>query len=383
MITLAVGSDAGPGPSASLVTRRSKMSSVHVFRSRASRVGHTLAVAGLLAVVMGLTLGALAGARVRLGAAGAARQDGSLGASRGYTEPTAASTVTATATETATISPTRVATATGTVTTTPVATATSTVTPTATPSPTASATPPPTRTPTPSPTVPPRPAYLPVAVNDATCVPSGFYSDIVFVLDVSRYMKQEVEGRLSEAWAKDWLRLTVERIDMEHARIGLVHFNRDVGIVQHLTNDRQAMLRAIDARPPRDNSSTRMDVALHVAGNMLAGDEATPGNRKVIYFISLMQAKGVPWEHIPGCVETSGEECAVVFAAHQVKNGPVPVTIYSLATSWYGNGVLKGVASDPGKNYLLPTDEDLGRISGEIQTAKLCPPSLFWPYPGR
>jgi hypothetical protein len=238
----------------------------------------------------------------------------------------------------------------------------------------------PTTTPTAHPTLPPRPIFLPLTVRDPACVPEMSYSDIVFVLDVSTFMRQVVEGRQSREWAKDWMRLTVDRIDMTRSKIGLVHFNRDVEIIQPLTNDRQAVLDAIEVPPSRQNSTTRMDVALHYGRYLLTGDDSTPGNAKVIFFISLMQAKGVPWDHIPGCEDKRGEECAVVAAANEVKNGPVPITIYALATSWYGGGEsLKAVASDPGKAILLPGEAEWARIFSEVQPAKPCPPEQFWP----
>jgi hypothetical protein len=247
--------------------------------------------------------------------------------------------------------------------------------------PSTTSTPSPTPTPTPRPTATPHPVYLPVSVRDPFCVPVGRYSDIVFVLDVSNFMRNEVNGRPSPDWAKDWMRGTVERMDMARSRIGLVHFNVDVRIVQELTNDRQAMLNAIEAPRARASGYTRMDEGLRAARNMLAGPGGTPGNGKVIFFISYMQAKGIPWRHVPGCVDERGDECATVAAANEVKSGRVPITIYALALTWYGGGEdLKAVASDPGKAHLMPGAAEWEQIFGEVQVVKPCPPELNWPW---
>lgn len=337
------------------------------------------AAACLMVAAMMSALGIVAmsrAARVPEGSALLADPQGVLGASGPYstTEPTAVVTTTGTAAPTATLTIT--ATASPLPSDTP--TATSTPSPTVTPSETVA--PSPTLTYTPRPTSTPHPVYLPLSVHDPRCVPTARYSDIVFVLDVSNFMRNEIDGRPAPDWAKDWMRATVERMDMAHSRIGLVHFNVYVEIVQHLTNDRQAMLRAIDEPRDRGSGYTRMDDGLRVARDMLIGPASTPGNSKVIFFISIMQAKGIPWRHIPGCVEERGDECAVIAAANDVKSGPGNITIYDLALSWYGGGEdLKAVASDPGKAYLMPGPAELDRIFNEVQVVKLCPPELYWP----
>jgi hypothetical protein len=338
------------------LSENAQMNPVDLVRSNAARIVRTLAVAGLLCAVAAGALVSVVGARGDTGAGApgtvrsAAHQPGALGATHAYTEPP---TATATVTET-----------------TPVATDTATETPTAAPSSTPSA------TPTPMPTMPPQPVFLPVSLLDPVCVPEGHYSDIVFVLDVSTYMDKLAGPELASEWAKDWMRATVQQLDLTHTRIGIVQFKTDVKVVQELTNNRQDLLAAIDMPPDGHSATARMDLGLRTGRNLLIGDRATPGNAKVIFFISMMQAKNVPWHDVPGCVRNDGEECAVLAAADEVKRGS-GVTVYSLATSWFGNGLLKGVASDAGKNYLLPGDAELATIFSEVQQVKACPP--VWP----
>jgi hypothetical protein len=282
-----------------------------------------------------------------------------------------------TATPTATLAMTPTATLTPTMTITPTATTEPTDTPTATPSATATATA--TSTPSPRPTRPPVPAYLPLLVHDPACVPAQRFTDVVFMVDVSRYMENVIEGHLASNWARTYMHQIVERFDLGRARIGVVHFNRDVNVILPLTNDRQAVLEAIEEGPERENSTTRFDVALRVSRDMLLGSRHTPGNAKAIFVISLMQAKEVPWRHVPGCIEDIGEECAVVAVANEVKNGPGNITIYALAISWYGNGVMKQVPSNESTSFLLPGPADFDRMRSQLQETLPCPADQFWP----
>jgi hypothetical protein len=329
------------------------------------RLRRALSATALPATLLGLTtavlLAAPAGGNSLASVRRPAQRPGSLAATGPLTSPTTTATVPVTATAPAT------------------PTVTATLPPSITPTATASA----TQTPTRAPTLPPRPAYLPVTLRDPACVPETRYSDVVFLVDVSRYMDKDANGRPGRDWAQDWMRSLVDRLDLAHGRAGVVQFNRDVTVAQQLTNDRDAVLRAITARPEHENSSTRMDVGLRVARDVLLGEGATPGNGKAILFISLMQAKGIPTAGTPCAadIDDTGEECVVLIAATEAKSHGI--TIFSLALSWYGNGVLKGVASDPGKNYLLPTADELGQVAGALQTVKPCAPEQFWPRAGR
>lgn len=353
--------------------------------SSAIRVFQPLAVVGLLFFTMGVAFGTAAVYRGGPGAPStalraAAHRPGALGATGPYTTPTASPTATSddrptpavTSTETAQPMPSETPMPTETTPPTP----TETPTPTDTATPTLTATPTPTQTPTPTATRTPHPAYLPMMLREPACVPEGRYSDVVFVVDVSNYMRNVINGKLSTDWAKDWMRQTVDRLDMTHAKLGIVQFNRDVVVVQALTNDRQAVLDGIEAEPAHKSGITRMDIALLIARNLLAGDGATPGNARAIFFISLMQANGVPFKYVPGC---DSPECVVLRAADEVKHASVPITIYALAISWYGNGHLKGVASDPDKVYLLPGEAEWNKIYAELLPARICPADMYWP----
>lgn len=334
--------------------------------NRKARLLHTVLATGLLAAVLVTALGAFALALSGGAAPVAARplkpvRHSALGSTHPYTSPTGTATTSVTATATITEP-------------------TATLTATPTDPPTATASPTPTPSATPRPTTPPQPVHLPVLLRDPACVPQVSYSDIVFVVDVSNYMRNTVDGLIASEWARYWMRTAVDKLDLTRTRLAVVQFNRDVVVRQPLTNDRQAVLDAIAAKPERENSPTRMDVALRAARDLLLGDGATPGNAKVIFFISHMQARDIPWRGIPGCVEERGDECAALFVANEVKNGPGAITIYALATSWYGGGEdLKGIASDPSKAILMPSQDDLARICDATKQLKPCDNNQFWP----
>jgi hypothetical protein len=171
-------------------------------------------------------------------------------------------------------------------------------------------------------------------------------------------------------------------LDLAHARVGLVRFTDDVWVEQNLTNNVTLLRSAIDKAPAYSRDKARMDQGLRVARDLLLSRASTPGNRKVIVFISELQAKSVPWEGVPGCVERRGEECAVLVAANEVKGQGI--TIYVWATSKANDGgemLWTSLATDTTKRYLLPTDADIARTFGELQAVKACPPEQFWPYP--
>jgi hypothetical protein len=253
------------------------------------------------------------------------------------------------------------------------------VTPTNTPLITATGTAMPT--PTRRPTQPPRPIHLPIVLRDPPCNPITRYSDVVFVQDVSKYMLKIHDGKESRELADHYLRQMAGLLDFAHARVALVRFTDQVWVEQELTNNRALFLTAVGKEPLRSTDKTRMDLALRVAGDRLNGPGATAGNGKVIIFISELQAKSVPWENVPGCVEKRGEECAVLAAAREVRARGVTIYVWATSNANDGGQMLWGdLASDTAnRRFLLPTDADIARTLGSIQVVVPCAPELFWP----
>lgn len=278
---------------------------------------------------------------------------------------------------TATASPTAMLTPTLTVTVTATAPVSPTIRPTEAPA---------TLTPTPGPTATPHPVHLPVALWDETCTPVEHYADVVFVVDVSNYMNVLKNGRPARDVARDMMHAYVDLMDLDRAKVGVVTFTDQIRVPIALSGNRALVHAAIDQEPDRIKDKARMDLALRTARDQLHSRAATPRNGRVIIFISELQAKGVPWEGVPGCVEKRGEECAVLAAAEEVKGGSRPVTIYLWATGKSNDGgemLYHSLASDHGKRYVLPTAEEIAKVHGEIAVNVPCPRERFWPYPGR
>ncbi len=238
---------------------------------------------------------------------------------------------------------------------------------------------PPPRTGTPLPTLPPRPVLLPVTLRDPACRPEASYSDVVFVQDVSKYMLKVHDGKESRAWATQYMRQMVSLVDLSHARVGLVRFTNNAWVEQGLTNSPSLLLAALDKQPQYARDAARMDLGLRIARDQLQ-NWGTPRNRKAVIFISELQAKSVPWENVPGCVEQRGVECAVLAVADELKGQGV--TLYVWATSKANDGgemLWASLATDTSKRYLLPKESDIVKTHGELEQVKACPPELFWP----
>jgi hypothetical protein len=275
---------------------------------------------------------------------------------------------------------------TGTATLTPTAglTVTATATGTAPVSATSTVTLVPTATATPRPTQPPRPAFLPLAVREPACTPIERHSDVVFVIDRSNYMESNLrQGVLASEWARRWVTDLVGRMDLTRSRAAVVRFNREAWVNQDLTNDRSRILAALDVELPRHSDTARMDLGLRMAGDILRGPRVTPGNGRVLIFISELQAKNVPFEAIPACAQARrGEECAVLAAADAIKAQGISLFLWATSDANDGGRILyASLASDPGKRYLLPTEADIANTHAEIESVIPCPASQFWPYP--
>jgi hypothetical protein len=248
--------------------------------------------------------------------------------------------------------------------------------------PSAMATDAPTDTPTARPTVPPRPVFMPLLVRDPACRPDVSYADVVFVEDVSNYMGRIHDGETSSALSNHYMKQMAGLMDLNHTRIGLVRFTDLIWVEQGLTSNRSLFLKAVDTTPRHVADKARMDVGLRTARDMLLSGASTPGNGKVIIFISELQAKSVPWDKVAGCVQKHGEECAVLAAATEVKAQGITIYLWATGNSADGGQMLWGsLATDKSKRFLDPTDADIATTFSQIEVVKPCPPGLSWPYP--
>ncbi len=257
-----------------------------------------------------------------------------------------------------------------------------TATPTFTPGPTVTPTPTPTNTPTPR----PLPIYLPILVWHP-CEPSFYYSDVALVLDISTSMNRPTRtgrSKLAATMEKakafvDRMRFTPDR-DGRHDQVAIVGFNRDAWIQQALSNDRQALHRAIERLPNRQEEFTRLDLALEFGSKAVEAPRHQPLNTKVIVLLTDGLPNQVPYDPEDGTMETT-----VLKKAQAAKLlGARLYTIAIGAPDDTNPELLKGVASEESLYYYEPDPEDLDRVYSEIVGTFGCPRSRLeydsvWP----
>jgi len=222
--------------------------------------------------------------------------------------------------------------------------------PTSTPVPTN--TPIPTATPTTQPTVTPSPTVGP-------CVPSSKPADIMLVADGSTSMEGDRSKQLG---------LAVEVFTSMVAqpnRIGLVTFAGGAALRQPLTNDRDAVGRAL--RGTILSAGTRIDLGLQKAREELNGANHRQEFAKVIVLITDGEHNGTP------------EDTVLEQAALAKKEGAIIFTI-ALGTTQRGQDLLKLVATSPDRHFFFsPSPTQLVAIYQEIARAIPCPTSTPTP----
>lgn len=290
-------------------------------------------------------------------------------------------------------------------TTTPSATPQPTVTPTGPPPPTASATPTPTASatstpgasPTPSATLPPgvTPTATEVPPTPTTAPPSATpdrytiyviivfngacfqrYTDVTLVVDASTTMLEPTEnGRIKLDEAKDAARAFLQRLQLapdrygRHDQAAIVWYNDTAAVEQPLTNDRAALLAAIDRIRPVEGS--RIDLGLEVGHRELL-PEFRP-NRILANTPGLvLLSDGLP-NRVPTPVadEPRPQEETVVAAADAAKRDGI--TVFSVG---YGRRVhtqlMERIASQPDMYYYAPDGAALSDIYHTIAGELVC-----------
>lgn len=291
------------------------------------------------------------------------------------------------ATGTATSEPTQTVDPAQTATVQPTDTVTATATAEVTDQPTATATS--TPMPTPRPTTPPRPAYLPISIKDPPCTPSEEHLDVVFVVDGSSYMKNVRRGKPAFESALEMVRWSLEAMDftanqrgqVDQAGVVVFRHNLRGDEILELTSNRNAGFTFLDELVyGRPADKTAMTEALDRARAMLNGGRHRPANKRVVVFLSELQAKNVPYEHLPECKDLDGgnEECAVLKKASELKAGGIVIAVF--ATSMVGRGEeLLAMASNDSLQHVLPTRATIAQVIKSLEPATPCPPENFWP----
>lgn len=243
-------------------------------------------------------------------------------------------------------------------------------TPTATvPTPTGTATaipPTPTVTPTPTdppPPVKPRPLFIPIVFNDK-CIER--HTDVILVLDASTTMRGRMaDGRIKLDGAKDAARAFIGQLALERDNLGffdqaaVVWYNETARTEQGLTNDRAALLAAIDRIPaPREGS--RIDLGLQFAHQQLIlGSKMRAGNTPAVVLLSDGEPNHTTLE-------------AVYAAADAIKRTRALIFTVGFKDVYYREAVLRHIATSPDRYYFAPRAEDLAGIYRQIAGRLVC-----------
>lgn len=244
---------------------------------------------------------------------------------------------------------------------------TPTVTP---PPPTATGTPLPSATPTvtPTPTDPPppskpRPLYVPIVFNDK-CIER--HTDVILILDASTTMRGKMaDGRIKLDGAKDAARAFIGQLALERDNLGLfdqaavIWYNETARTEQGLTNDRAALLAAVDRIPtPREGS--RIDLGLQYAHQqLLVGSRLKAGNTPAVVLLSDGEPNHTTLE-------------AVYAAAEAIKRSRALLFTVGFKDIYFREEVLRRIASSPDRYYYAPRAEDLAGIYRQIAGRLVC-----------
>jgi Mg-chelatase subunit ChlD len=148
-------------------------------------------------------------------------------------------------------------------------------------------------------------------------------------------------------------------------RIGLVTFAGGAALRQPLTNDRDAVGRAL--RGTILSAGTRIDIGLQKAREELNGANHRQEFAKVIVLITDGEHNGTP------------EDTVLEQAALAKKEGAIIFTI-ALGTTQRGQDLLKLVATSPDRHFFFsPSPTQLVAIYQEIARAIPCPTSTPTP----
>jgi len=227
---------------------------------------------------------------------------------------------------------------------------------------------PPSPTVTPTPTDPPpptkpRPIFIPIVFNDK-CIER--HTDVVLILDDSTTMRGRMaDGRIKLDGAKDAARAFIDQLALEkdnlgyHDQAAVIWYNETARTEQGLTQDRAALLAAIDRIPPPSQGS-RIDLGLQYAHQQLIlGAETQLGNTPAVVLLSDGEPNHTTLE-------------AVYAAADAIKRTRALVFTVGFKDVYFREEVLRHIASSADRYYYAPRAEDLAGIYRQIAGRLIC-----------
>ncbi|MBK6768573.1 MAG: VWA domain-containing protein [Ardenticatenales bacterium] len=260
-------------------------------------------------------------------------------------------------------------------------------TPTPTPTNTIGPTVTPTNTPTVTPTPRPGPIYLPISVKEYC---EDELVDVALVIDMSTSMNRPSEDGgqkkaavISAAKAfVNMLRLTPDHLG-HHDQVAIVGFNDDAWIEAKLSNNRGAILAALDNLERRQKEGTRLDKAFD------KGMEALPPALRHSYStpIMVMLTDGLP-NRVPIHPVTGNQEGTVIDAAQRANDAGI--TVYTIG---FGRAdapelidrvlpsLLQTCASRPSLSFIEPRGDRIQSIYAQIADTFSCSGRHDWGQP--
>ena len=157
----------------------------------------------------------------------------------------------------------------------------------------------------------------------------------------------------------------------------MVWFNDEAGIAQPLTNDRTAIMSALDQLEQYQQEGTRIDLAFERGAEALGPEYRLNQNTPVM----IMLTDGLP-NRVPLDPETNRMEETVIDAAQAAKDAGIRVytvgfgkrpgetdDITELVYPW----LLEVTSSGEGHHFISPNADDLRAIYDEIANVFTCP----------
>jgi len=179
------------------------------------------------------------------------------------------------------------------------------------------------------------------------------------VLDLSSSMAAPAVGGGSKLDAARAASASVlDLLDWRLDRVAVVGFSGRADLALPLVGDRSAVLGALAGL--RTGEGTRIDLGLKEADRALAGGR--PGARPVLILLT------------DGRQEKGLEAAALDAAEVQKRRG---VTVYTIGLGADADaGLLRAIASDPGRYLASPDESTLAARFAAILRAEVCPESL-------
>lgn len=175
---------------------------------------------------------------------------------------------------------------------------------------------------------------------EGECPLADARSDILLLVDTSGSMSGSKMGAARSAALE-----FVGQLDYSLNQVGLISFSTDVALVQPLTQNPRALIRAIPGLG--DDSGTNMLGAIQMAEQELAGPRARPAARKVIVLLT----DGRP---------NTGEDVIQALAASFRRRG---IEVYAIGLGLdVDRSFLSGIATHPGYYFEAPTEYELSRV---------------------